>query len=71
MKQWIDRLNALEKRTSFLGIDDQLDRWIKEHVQNPDFLYFDILFDVPDHMKMICLDKAMKQLREIRTHKLK
>ncbi len=69
MKTWIQRLTTLEQKAISLRIDDQLDHWIKEHVQKPDFLYFDIMLDVPDHLKMICLDKAMKQLKEIRDAK--
>jgi len=69
MKLWIQRLDALEKKASFLRIDDQLDHWIKEHVQNPDFTYLDIMLDVPDHLKMACLEKAIKQLREAKMSK--
>ena len=66
MKPWMRRLLDLEKKSSYLYANDHLDQWIKENIQNSEFTYFDIMFSVPDHLKMICLDKALKQLRELK-----
>ncbi len=69
MKLWLRRLEELEKKAMSLHAGEQLDQWIKEHVQTPEFLYLNILSDVPNHLKMLCLDKAIKQLRENGTAK--
>ncbi len=64
MKVWIDRLIRIENKALTLCINDQLDQWLKDHIQGKNFSYWGILSQVPGHLKMPCLDRAVKQMRE-------
>jgi hypothetical protein len=71
MKPWMRRLIDLEKKATLLYAQGDLDEWIKEHLKDSALTYFDMAFLVPDHLKMICLDRGLKELREMQVTRSK
>jgi hypothetical protein len=66
MKPWVRRLKVIEARASFLCVDEKLDRWIKANMGDSEFSYWDIMKQVPDHLKLACVDRALEQIRSFR-----
>ena len=67
-KQWMSKLEELEAKSKTLNADELFDLWIIENYPQGNLQYhhyWEIMQHVPQEFKEICLDRFLKEMRNL------